>query len=191
MRMGTRISNSALHRQRLRFGTSEHTTPRMGSALMKKPSLDLDYAAMEFKSILPPVQRRPSTLIVQHEDEAGRELELASAANSLSESLIERFDSMETEQSEPERRIVAVSLRKASDGTLGLKVTGTASGVYVDVIDGRHTDSQLRPGDRLVAVNGRSLENMAYNSVLALIKKAETKVDFLVSQTVPKETGNL
>ena len=68
------------------------------------------------------------------------------------------------------------------DGQLGLRISGMPSGVYVDngariVVGGR-----LKSGDRLFAVNGRSLENVAYAGVLDLIRKSQGTVQLLVSQ---------
>jgi hypothetical protein len=54
---------------------------------------------------------------------------------SLSISLLERFDAMETEAGEPERRIATVVMERDQAGRLGVKIGGTPSGVYVDRID--------------------------------------------------------
>jgi hypothetical protein len=143
----------------------------------KRSAMDLDYDTMETKSLFPLANAAvvlPDRLQFV-DDEAA----------SLSESLIDRFDKMEAEDSEPERKIVSVTLaRDPLDGRLGLKITGTPSGVYVDTIEGVNIvdGGKLISGDRLVAVNGRSLENVAYAGVLELIRKSERTVSFLVSQ---------
>ena len=54
---------------------------------------------------------------------------------SLSMSLLERFDAMETEAGEPERRIGTVVMQRDTKGRLGVKIGGAPSGVYVDRID--------------------------------------------------------
>ena len=54
---------------------------------------------------------------------------------SLSMSLLERFDAMETEAGEPERRIGTVVMQRDGKGRLGVKIGGAPSGVYVDRID--------------------------------------------------------
>ena len=54
---------------------------------------------------------------------------------SLSMSLLERFDAMETEAGEPERRIGTVVMQRDSKNRLGVKIGGAPSGVYVDRID--------------------------------------------------------
>ena len=51
---------------------------------------------------------------------------------SLSDSLMERFDNMETDETLPERQIVPVTVIKDKNGRLGLKVTGVPSGIYVE-----------------------------------------------------------
>jgi hypothetical protein len=182
-RMGTRTSLSALHRERLRLTTDMCLTnpmqlqPPPPPPMPKRSAMDLDYDTMETKSLFPLANAAvvlPDRLEFV-DDEAA----------SLSESLIDRFDKMEAEDSEPERKIVSVTLaRDPLDGRLGLKITGTPSGVYVDTIEGVNIvdGGKLISGDRLVAVNGRSLENVAYAGVLELIRKSERTVSFLVSQ---------
>ena len=54
---------------------------------------------------------------------------------SLSMSLLERFDAMETEAGEPERRIGTLVMQRDPKGRLGVKIGGAPSGVYVDRID--------------------------------------------------------
>jgi len=163
LRMGTRISLSALHRERLRL-TSELgllPAPPGPSSTARKLPFDIDsYDAMETKSLM---------------------------NESLSDSLIERFDNMETEESEPERQIVSVVLLKDEQGRLGLKITGTPSGIYVEDFESGKVkidsgSSQLKRGDRIVAINGRSLENVSYANALELVRKSRPSVQFLVSQ---------
>ena len=105
---------------------------------------------------------------------------------SLSESLIERFDNMETEGTEPERQIVSVIIVKDAQGRLGLKITGTPSGIYVEDFESGKVHFQgpnrLHRGDRIVAINGRSLENVSYAAALELVRRSGHSVQFLVSQ---------
>ena len=200
VRMGTRISRSALHRERLRLATEMGL---VGGAITplppapKKRSLDLDYDTMEVKSLLGAGTSKSNSAFVVTTSTAssldsvgmGVPSTVGVAAfdegeESLSESLIERFDAMESEDSEPERQIVAVTLTKDANGKLGLKITGTPAGIYVERIDGAvaKIEGELKSGDRLVAINGRSLENVAYAGALDLIKKSGSSVQFLVSQ---------
>ena len=105
---------------------------------------------------------------------------------SLSESLVERFDNMETDETVAERQIVPVTVSKDFQGRLGLKVTGLSSGIYVDDFDNlRSTDRMegtFKKGDRIVAINGRSLENVKYETALELMRNSGKNVQFLVSQ---------
>ena len=149
-------------------------------------SLDLDYDTMEFKSILPP---QKEAAIVLHTSEILDETEAVPyddpANESLSESLMERFDNMETDESLPERQIVSVTIIKDVSGRLGLKITGDSSGIYIDDFDENNVKIEgnaMKKGDRLVAVNGRSLENVTYANAIDLIKKSGDSVHFLVSQ---------
>ena len=181
--MGTQISLSALHRERLRLATeikAPFKTPMMGNS--RKANLDLDYDTMEFKSILP-VKAEVVTL---QESALDENVPYDDPANeSLSESLMERFDNMETDEALPERQIVAVSVLKDGNGRLGLKITGSASGIYVEDFDDaivRMEGNHFKKGDRIVAINGRSLENVSYANALELMRKSGNSVSFLVSQ---------
>ena len=93
---------------------------------------------------------------------------------------------METEENQPERQIVSVVLIKDSYGRLGLKITGTPHGIYVEDFESEKVKiegaSVLKRGDRIVAINGRSLENVSYANALELVKKSGSSVQFLVSQ---------
>ena len=202
LRMGTRLSLSALHRERLRLTTEmclSNPTP-IPPPLPKRSDIDLNYEAMETKSVMQLLQQKShqGQVIPPFEAERGRLEAAAADSASLSESLIDRFDRMEAEDGEPERRIVSVTLRKDGEGRLGLKISGTPSGVYVDTVDAsarfvedaagglKAASSEvacgLAPGDRLVAVNGRSLENVPYAGVLELIRRSRDTVQLLVSQ---------
>ncbi len=188
LRMGTRISLSALHRERLRL-TSELgllPAPPGPSSTARKLPFDIDsYDAMETKSLMPLQQQQQSTYVMSSL-EACEPLPYQ-LNESLSDSLIERFDNMETEESEPERQIVSVLLLKDEQGRLGLKITGTPSGIYVEDFESGKVkiesgSSQLKRGDRIVAINGRSLENVSYANALELVRKSGPSVQFLVSQ---------
>ena len=196
LRMGTRISLSALHRERLRLtseviGGQSKTYKKGGGG---GGSLDLDYDTMEFKSILPSNMASADTekkeaAVVLHTSELLDETEAVPyddpANESLSESLMERFDNMETDETLPERQIVSVTILKGEGGKLGLKITGDSSGIYIDDFDEaivRMEGNRIKKGDRLVAVNGRSLENVSYANAIDLIKKSGESVHLLVSQ---------
>lgn len=203
VRMGTRISLSALHRERLRL-TSEFGQPLVLPPAAKKPSLDLDYGTMEVKSLLPAPPKEGQAFVVQAsikslEDEVESVVPTQTATSaaaaagyddaeeSLTDSLLERFDNMESD--EPERQIVSASLTKDASGRLGLKITGTPGGIYIEEIDAAvaRVDGCLKLGDRIVAINGRSLENVAYSGALDLIRRSGDTVHFLVSQMVKRK----
>ena len=195
MRMGTRISLSALHRERLRLTTELGLLPAPpSSSTVRKLPFDIDaYDAMETKSILPTsvstmrteLRKVPPSMFILPSMEGCEPLPYQ-MNESLSDSLIERFDNMETEESEPERQIVSVVLVKDGQGRLGLKITGTPSGIYVEDFESGKVHVQgpnrLKRGDRIVAINGRSLENVSYSAALELVRKSGSSVQFLVSQ---------
>merc|ERR1712150_314199 len=171
-------------------------------------SLDLDYDTMEFKSILPSnikqqqqqnqfhenlirendfttetEKENKEAAVVLHTSELLDETEAVPyddpANEGLSESLMERFDNMETDETLPERQIVSVTILKGEGGKLGLKITGDSSGIYIDDFDEaivRMEGNRIKKGDRLVAVNGRSLENVSYANAIDLIKKSGESV---------------
>ena len=201
LRMGTRISLSALHRERLRLTTELGLLPAPpSSSTVRKLPFDIDaYDAMETKSILPTsvttstsvstmrteLRKVPPSMFILPSMEGCEPLPYQ-MNESLSDSLIERFDNMETEESEPERQIVSVVLVKDAQGRLGLKITGTPSGIYVEDFESGKVHVQgpnrLKRGDRIVAINGRSLENVSYSAALELVRKSGSSVQFLVSQ---------
>ena len=193
LRMGTRISLSALHRERLRLTSELGLLPAPPSTVRKIP-FDIDsYDSMETKSLMPSSQQQqqqqhhqqfPSTFLMPSMETC--EPMPYQLNESLSDSLIERFDNMETEESEPERQIVSVVLVKDHQGRLGLKITGTPSGIYVEDFESGKVhvagSNRLKRGDRIVAINGRSLENVSYANALELVRKSGASVQFLVSQ---------
>ena len=193
LRMGTRISLSALHRERLRLTSELGLLPAPPSAsIARKLPFDLDsYDLMEAKSILPTAseqqqqqQQYPVSFVFPSVESC--EPMPYQLNESLSESLIERFDNMETEGTEPERQIVSVIIVKDAQGRLGLKITGTPSGIYVEDFESGKVHFQgpnrLHRGDRIVAINGRSLENVSYAAALELVRRSGHSVQFLVSQ---------
>ena len=172
VRMGTKVSAHALVRERLRTvtGTKEDLVVVPSSSSCSSPLLS----------------RHPAwTVPGPPSDCSDNILDTEDVNESLSMSLLERFDQMETEEGEPERRIINVSMEKDEEGRLGIKISGTPSGIYIDNIDRgvatlRH--GNLKVGDRIIAVNNRSLENVNYYTALDIIRAAGEKIEFLVSQ---------
>ena len=135
-----------------------------------------------------------ATAYVVHTSVNDSQLDIDSAealpyqSEEIDESLNERFNAMETDL--PERKIVAVTLSKDENGRLGLKITGTPDGIYVEDFDtqsvhgaGDHGERRkLKNGDRILAINGRDLTNVSYANALDLIRRSTKEVDFVVSQ---------
>ena len=160
MRMGTKVSAHALTRERMRTVTGSKEDLLTSSS--------------------PLLSRHPAWTVPGPASDCSDDVN-----ESLSMSLLERFDQMETEEGEPERRIINVSMEKDEDGRLGIKISGTPSGIYIDNIDlgvARVKHGNLKVGDRIIAVNNRSLENVNYYTALDIIRAAGDKIDFLVSQ---------
>ncbi len=203
MRMGTKVSAHALYREKLRLTSEQLAQTVNHQPLAKKRSLDLDFDTMETKSLLPIVNNcntyansnvRNAVVLHTSINEAVEAVPYSDpGSDSLSESLLERFDAMETENTEPEREIVPVTVVKGQDGRLGLKITGTSHGIYVEDFDSSVViikDGNFKKGDRIVAVNNRSLENVSYPQALELIRKSGASVHFLVSQIKTWTTRN-
>ena len=212
-RMGTRLSLSALHRERLRL-TSEvgsllptisiptssannFSTQMMSNfedvTMETKSLFDKDHT----KSIDTPLGKGnvPTAYVIQADvNDSQVDIDSAEAlpyaTEDVDESLSERFDAMETDGTE--RKIVSVNLSKDENGRLGLKITGTPAGIYVEDLDTQsihggndHTErSKLKQGDRILAINGRDLTNVSYHNALDLIKRSGKQVEFVVSQII-------
>ena len=213
LRMGTRLSLSALHRERLRL-TSEIgsllptvSMPRSSANVFPtKPMSDFEDVTMETKSLFdkndgkfshmdyPQPKEKFPTAYVIHTSVNDSQLDIDSAeafpynSEEIDESLNERFNAMETDG--PERKIVSVMLSKDEQGRLGLKITGTPAGIYVEDFDTQsihggkdHTErKKLKQGDRILAINGRDLTNVSYHNALDLIRRSGKTVEFVVSQ---------
>jgi hypothetical protein len=168
VRMGTKVSAHALNRERLR-------------TITKKEDLIPDSHNPPMLSTTNTSVRPPAWPVTTPSSDS----EDPDVNESLSMSLLERFDQMETEEGEPERRIVNILMVKDSLGRLGIKISGTPSGIYVDNIDSNIATIEvgdLTVGDRIIAVNNRSLENVNYYSALDIIRSSGDKIQFLVSQ---------
>ena len=208
MRMGARLSLSALHRERLRL-TSEvgsllptiSIPPSSSNVFSRKPMSDFEDITMETKSLFDKdtirnkcIEASKATAYVVHTSVNDSQLDIDSAealpysSEEIDESLNERFNAMETDL--PERKIVSVKLCKDENGRLGLKITGTPDGIYVEDFDTHSIHggsdnserSKLKNGDRILAINGRDLTNVSYQNALDLIKRSRKEVEFVVSQ---------
>ena len=170
VRMGTKVSAHALNRERLRTITKKEDLGPTQTESQHPPMLSSNTLV-----------RPPAWPVAAPSSDS----EDPDVNESLSMSLLERFDQMETEEGEPERRIVNILMVKDSLGRLGIKISGTPSGIYVDNIDTSIANievGELTVGDRIIAVNNRSLENVNYYSALDIIRSSGDRIQFLVSQ---------
>ncbi|XP_064081867.1 uncharacterized protein LOC135198224 [Macrobrachium nipponense] len=157
VRMGTRVSAAALQKHRM----------RSLEGLVKLPSLE-------------ELSTSPTAIVVEPS------IRSVVVEESVSESLVERFSKCPA-ASGPERRLCTVTLQK-KDGSLGVMIAeGIDHGIYIQAISpGGPADEQglLKPGDRIVGINGRSVENLPYIGAVDLLRQIDTEVTLLVSQPV-------
>ncbi|XP_068207308.1 uncharacterized protein [Palaemon carinicauda] len=163
VRMGTRVSAAALQKHRM----------RSLEGLVQLPSLE------ELSTSPTAVVVEPSIRSVVVEE-------------SISESLVERFSKCPA-ASGPERRLCPVTLHK-KDGSLGVMIAeGSDHGIYIQAVSPggpAHEQGLLRPGDRIVGINGRSVENLPYVGAVELLRQIDNEVTLLVSQPVASSPGD-
>ena len=89
------------------------------------------------------------------------------------------------------RQIVEVTLEKDPNHGIGLTIVGgeTTSkldlGIFIKTLTPQgpaDTDGRIQPGDRLLAINGRSLEGVQHNEAVQLIRDSPSTIALLVSQ---------
>ncbi|XP_059844664.1 tyrosine-protein phosphatase non-receptor type 13 isoform X1 [Hypanus sabinus] len=94
----------------------------------------------------------------------------------------------------PERELRCIKLKKDVKHGLGFQIIGGAKtgkldlGIFVSTIlpgGPAELDQRLNPGDRLISVNGISLEGVAHNAAVEILQNAPEDVTLVVSQ--PKE----
>jgi tyrosine-protein phosphatase non-receptor type 13 protein len=92
----------------------------------------------------------------------------------------------------PERRIIVVRLKKEPEVGIGIIIVGGENtgqldlGIFVkSVTPGgpAERDGRVQPGDRIIAIDGQSLEGMPHHVAVELIRKASDSVELMVSQT--------
>ena len=118
----------------------------------------------------------------------------------VSDSLAMRLDSL-PQADIPERRVLVVELEKVPEYGIGITIVGGENtgkldlGVFVrSVTPGgpADLDGRVRPGDRIIAVNGQSLEGMPHHVAVELIRDSPSMVQLMLSQnTVPLPTTPL
>ena len=98
----------------------------------------------------------------------------------------------------PERRIVIVELDKDTDQGIGMTIVGGENtgkldlGIFVkSVIPGgpAAADGRVRAGDRIIAINGHSLEGMPHHVAVELIRDAPALVQLVISQQASAPTS--
>ncbi|XP_030835107.1 tyrosine-protein phosphatase non-receptor type 13 isoform X4 [Strongylocentrotus purpuratus] len=109
---------------------------------------------------------------------------------SISESLRERLEDLPPSE-HPERDIVIVTLKKSQQKGLGLTIVGGENsrsldlGIFVRSIEPHgpaHRDGRLHVGDRIISINGQSLEGVGHRVAVDIIKNAPEVVQLIVSQ---------
>ncbi|XP_072164796.1 tyrosine-protein phosphatase non-receptor type 13-like [Diadema setosum] len=109
---------------------------------------------------------------------------------SISDSLRERLEDLPPPD-QPERDIIIVTLKKEPQKGLGLTIVGGENsrsldlGVFVRSIEPQgpaERDGRLRVGDRIISINGQSLEGVGHRVAVDIIKNAPEVVQLIVSQ---------
>ncbi|XP_078576215.1 tyrosine-protein phosphatase non-receptor type 13-like isoform X2 [Branchiostoma floridae x Branchiostoma japonicum] len=110
--------------------------------------------------------------------------------DTMSDTLRERLQDLPAPE-QAEREIIMVVLEKDPQYGIGITIVGGETrgkldlGLFIkSVTPGgpAHRDGRLRPGDRIISVNGRSLEGVNHQGVVEIIKQSPKQVQFIVSQ---------
>ncbi|XP_063969005.1 tyrosine-protein phosphatase non-receptor type 13-like isoform X2 [Lytechinus pictus] len=109
---------------------------------------------------------------------------------SISDSLRERLEDLPPSE-RPERDIIIVTLKKSPQKGLGLTIVGGENsrsldlGIFVRSIEPHgpaHRDGRLHVGDRIISINGQSLEGVGHRVAVDIIKNSPEVVQLIVSQ---------
>lgn len=93
----------------------------------------------------------------------------------------------------PDRRVVVINIRKEPQKGLGVNIVGGENtggldlGIFVQsLVPGGPAarDGRLRAGDRIIAINGQSLEGMPHSVAMELIRQSPPTVQLMVSQSL-------
>ena len=106
-------------------------------------------------------------------------------------SLAERLEGLPAADS-PERQIAIIELSKEADVGIGLTIVGGENtsrlelGIFVKSVTPRgpaERSGQVHPGDRIIAINGQSLEGMPHHIAGELIRDSPAVVQLILSQS--------
>ncbi|KAK3601912.1 hypothetical protein CHS0354_041851 [Potamilus streckersoni] len=111
----------------------------------------------------------------------------------ISNTLIQRFDQelLSPEPPQSEQHIFEVTLEKEPHMGIGISIVGNDCtskldlGIFIkSVIVGgpAYRDGHIKAGDRLIAINGKSLEGVQHHSAVQMIKDSDPTVRLLISQ---------
>ena len=113
-----------------------------------------------------------------------------------SDTLHQRFkdDLLSPESSAVEREVFDVILAKEPEFGIGITIVGGDInrkhdlGIFVKsvTVNGpAHRDSRIKPGDRILAINDRSVEGLPHHKAVKIIKKSSSHVKLKISQVKP------
>ncbi|XP_069175465.1 tyrosine-protein phosphatase non-receptor type 13 isoform X2 [Procambarus clarkii] len=175
VRMGTRVSAAALQKRRLRSAEAlqqqqqQHQQQFHHLHLQHLPSLH----ELNTSSAAVVVEPSLRSVVVEEED-------------CVSDSLLERFLQCPSGGGQGcERRLRSITLTK-EEGSLGVMIAeGADHGLYIQGVSPggpAALEGSLQPGDRVVGINGRSVENLSYTAAVDLLRHISHQVTLLVSQ---------
>lgn len=113
-------------------------------------------------------------------------------------SLAQKLDQLPAADSS-ERRVIILELVKEGSTGIGLTIVGGENtgrldlGIFVRSITPggpAERDGRVHPGDRIIAINGQSLEGMPHHAAVELIRQSPGKVQLMISQTVIPLAGS-
>ena len=117
----------------------------------------------------------------------------------ISATLRERLDEL-PQPEQPEREINIINLRKDDRHGLGFTIVGGENshsmdlGIFVQSITPNgpaEQDGRLQSGDRIISINGQSLEGVSHRIAVDILRGSEGAVQFIVSQPKSSSPGEL
>ncbi|XP_046642989.1 tyrosine-protein phosphatase non-receptor type 13-like isoform X1 [Daphnia pulicaria] len=106
------------------------------------------------------------------------------AQESMSQSLTERFNRLPRLPSPTRQHGVTVRFSKDPDGSLGILIArGVRGGIYLMGLTpngAAHRQTSLKPGDRILSVNGLDCDELDYDQVIDQIRRIPRDVELFV-----------